>query len=103
MILSALDYAGKDEDAIGDIDPRITMSGPDHLAQLDRKGLTSISETGRVETRPVSLQWTLSAADSAARGGWWRMSGAPPIHAAPGRWRDDRGDYGSRKPAEKKP
>jgi polyphosphate kinase 2 (PPK2 family) len=37
VILSALDYAGKDEKAIGEIDPKITMSGADYLAWLDRK------------------------------------------------------------------
>lgn len=37
VILSALDYAGKDEKAIGEIDPKITVSGADYLARLDRK------------------------------------------------------------------
>ena len=35
VILSALDYAGKDEDAVGSVDPRLTMSGADYLAQIN--------------------------------------------------------------------
>ena len=37
VILSAIDYAGKDEKAIGAIDPKLTMSGADYLARLDGK------------------------------------------------------------------
>ena len=35
VILSALDYAGKDADAIGAIDPKLTQSGADYLAHIN--------------------------------------------------------------------
>lgn len=37
VILSALDYEGKDKDAIGAIDPKLTMSGADYLAHIGAK------------------------------------------------------------------
>jgi polyphosphate kinase 2 len=37
VILSALDYAGKDKNAIGAIDPKLTMSGADYLAHIGAK------------------------------------------------------------------
>jgi polyphosphate kinase 2 len=37
VILLALDYAGKNKDAIGAIDPKITTSGADYLATLNGK------------------------------------------------------------------
>jgi len=37
VILSALDYAGKDATAIGSIDPKLTMSGADYLARIGAK------------------------------------------------------------------
>lgn len=37
VILSALDYAGKDTKAIGSVDPKLTMSGADYLARIDGK------------------------------------------------------------------
>lgn len=37
VILSRLDYAGKDEKAIGAIDPKITMTGADYLATIEGK------------------------------------------------------------------
>ncbi|HEX2840742.1 polyphosphate kinase 2 [Hyphomicrobium sp.] len=35
VILSGIDYAGKDKNAIGEIDPKITMSGAAYLAKLN--------------------------------------------------------------------
>lgn len=37
VILSALDYEGKDKNAIGAIDPKLTMSGADYLAHIGAK------------------------------------------------------------------
>jgi polyphosphate kinase 2 len=37
VILTALDYAGKDDGAIGDIDPKITTTGAEYLRRLDAK------------------------------------------------------------------
>lgn len=37
VLLGKLDYAGKDEKAIGSIDPKLTMSGADYLARLEAK------------------------------------------------------------------
>lgn len=37
VILSALDYEGKNKDAIGAIDPKLTMSGADYLAYIGAK------------------------------------------------------------------
>jgi polyphosphate kinase 2 len=37
VILSALDYAGKDARAIGSIDPKLTLSGADYLARINGK------------------------------------------------------------------
>lgn len=37
VILSALDYEGKDKGAIGAIDPKLTMSGADYLAHIGAK------------------------------------------------------------------
>ncbi len=38
VLLTALDYGGKDAKAIGAIDPRLTMSGADYLARVNGKG-----------------------------------------------------------------
>ena len=37
VILSALDYAGKDARAVGALDPKLTMSGADYLARINGK------------------------------------------------------------------
>jgi len=37
VILTALDYAGKDQQAIGTIDRKLTLSGADYLAKLEGK------------------------------------------------------------------
>jgi len=37
VLLTALDYAGKDAKAIGAIDPKLTMSGADYLARINGK------------------------------------------------------------------
>jgi hypothetical protein len=37
VLLTALDYAGKDAKAIGAIDPNLTMSGADYLARINGK------------------------------------------------------------------
>ena len=37
VILGTLDYAGKDTNAVGTVDPKITVSGADHLARINGK------------------------------------------------------------------